>query len=73
MGQSGTARERSYENGDYAFPVRDAVLSRKRSDGSVTQVNSMRPYAADGNARVRGVAMLATTYGSANCRRSTES
>jgi indolepyruvate decarboxylase len=48
--------------GDYAFPVCDAVerSSNVRWIGCANELNAS--YAADGYARVRGAAMLATTY-----------
>jgi indolepyruvate decarboxylase len=49
--------------GDYLFPVCDAVERSKkvRWVGCANELNAS--YAADGYARVRGAAMLATTYG----------
>src|SRR6516162_5267247 len=49
--------------GDYAFPVNDAVCSdsRLRWVGSCNELNAA--YAADGYARIRGLAALNTTYG----------
>src|SRR5712691_5838053 len=48
--------------GDYAFPVCDAVerSPKIRWIGCANELNAS--YAADGYARVRGAAMLATTY-----------
>jgi len=48
--------------GDYAFPVCDAVerSPQVRWIGCANELNAS--YAADGYARVRGAAMLATTY-----------
>ena len=48
--------------GDYAFPVCDAVerSAKVRWIGCSNELNAS--YAADGYARVRGAAMLATTY-----------
>jgi indolepyruvate decarboxylase len=48
--------------GDYAFPINDAVCadSRLRWIGSCNELNGA--YAADGYARIRGVAALNTTY-----------
>jgi indolepyruvate decarboxylase len=48
--------------GDYAFPVCDAVerSSKIRWIGCANELNAS--YAADGYARVRGAAMLSTTY-----------
>ena len=48
--------------GDYAFPVCDAVerSSKVRWIGCSNELNAS--YAADGYARVRGAAMLSTTY-----------
>jgi indolepyruvate decarboxylase len=49
--------------GDYVFPVCDAVDSSAKVKwiGCANELNAA--YAADGYARVRGAAMLATTYG----------
>ena len=49
--------------GDYAFPVNDAVCSdpRLRWVGCCNELNAA--YAADGYARIRGMAALSTTYG----------
>jgi indolepyruvate decarboxylase len=49
--------------GDYAFPINDAVCSdpRFRWVGCCNELNAA--YAADGYARIRGVAALNTTYG----------
>jgi indolepyruvate decarboxylase len=49
--------------GDYAFPINDAVCSdsRLRWVGCCSELNAA--YAADGYARIRGVAALNTTYG----------
>ncbi|MFZ2080150.1 MAG: thiamine pyrophosphate-binding protein [Xanthobacteraceae bacterium] len=49
--------------GDYVFPICDAVdISRKvKWIGCANELNAS--YAADGYARIRGAAMLATTYG----------
>src|ERR1700674_3336214 len=49
--------------GDYAFPVCDAVDRNPniRWVGCANELNAS--YAADGYARTRGAAMLATTYG----------
>jgi len=49
--------------GDYAFPVNDAVCSdpRLRWVGCCNELNAA--YAADGYARIRGLAALNTTYG----------
>jgi indolepyruvate decarboxylase len=48
--------------GDYAFPVNDAVVRNPkiRWVGCSNELNAA--YAADGYARVRGAAMLSTTY-----------
>jgi indolepyruvate decarboxylase len=48
--------------GDYAFPVGDAVDSNPNIKwiGCSNELNAS--YAADGYARVRGAAMLSTTY-----------
>jgi indolepyruvate decarboxylase len=49
--------------GDYAFPVNDAICADPglRWIGCANELNAA--YAADGYARVRGVAALCTTYG----------
>ena len=49
--------------GDYVFPICDAVDSSPKVKwiGCANELNAS--YAADGYARVRGAAMLATTYG----------
>jgi indolepyruvate decarboxylase len=49
--------------GDYAFPICDAVDSsaKVRWIGCANELNAS--YAADGYARIRGAAMLVTTYG----------
>jgi indolepyruvate decarboxylase len=49
--------------GDYLFPVCDAVerSSKVKWVGCANELNAS--YAADGYARMRGAAMLATTYG----------
>src|SRR5215831_3250462 len=49
--------------GDYVFPICDAVDSSAKVKwiGCANELNAA--YAADGYARVRGAAMLATTYG----------
>ena len=49
--------------GDYVFPICDAVDSSTKIKwiGCANELNAS--YAADGYARVRGAAMLATTYG----------
>ena len=49
--------------GDYAFPINDAVCSdsRLRWVGCCNELNAA--YAADGYARIRGMAALNTTYG----------
>src|SRR6516225_9651674 len=49
--------------GDYAFPINDAVCSdsRLRWVGCCNELNAA--YAADGYARIRGLAALNTTYG----------
>jgi indolepyruvate decarboxylase len=49
--------------GDYAFPINDAVCSdsRLRWIGCCNELNAS--YAADGYARIRGMAALNTTYG----------
>jgi indolepyruvate decarboxylase len=49
--------------GDYAFPIEDAICAdpRFRYVGDCNELNAA--YAADGYARIRGVAALTTTYG----------
>jgi indolepyruvate decarboxylase len=49
--------------GDYVFPICDAVDSSAKLKwiGCANELNAA--YAADGYARIRGAAMLATTYG----------
>jgi indolepyruvate decarboxylase len=49
--------------GDYAFPICNAVDSSAKVKwiGCSNELNAS--YAADGYARIRGAAMLATTYG----------
>ena len=49
--------------GDYAFPICDAVDSSSKIKwvGCANELNAS--YAADGYARIRGAAMLVTTYG----------
>jgi len=49
--------------GDYVFPICDAVDSNTKVKwiGCANELNAS--YAADGYARIRGAAMLATTYG----------
>jgi indolepyruvate decarboxylase len=49
--------------GDYAFPINDAICSDKRLRwiGCCNELNAA--YAADGYARIRGIAALNTTYG----------
>ena len=49
--------------GDYVFPICDAVDSSAKVKwiGCANELNAA--YAADGYARMRGAAMLATTYG----------
>src|SRR6516165_5727743 len=49
--------------GDYVFPICDAVDSSAKVKwiGCANELNAS--YAADGYARIRGEAMLATTYG----------
>jgi hypothetical protein len=49
--------------GDYVFPICDAVDSSAKVKwiGCANELNAS--YAADGYARVRGAAMLVTTYG----------
>src|ERR1700689_3166262 len=49
--------------GDFAFPIDDAVSSNRdlRWVGCCNELNAA--YAADGYARIKGVAALCTTYG----------
>jgi indolepyruvate decarboxylase len=49
--------------GDYVFPICDAVDSSPKLKwiGCADELNAS--YAADGYARIRGAAMLVTTYG----------
>ena len=49
--------------GDYVFPICDAVdnSAKMKWIGCANELNAS--YAADGYARIRGAAMLATTYG----------
>ncbi|OAT22611.1 alpha-keto acid decarboxylase family protein [Proteus myxofaciens] len=49
--------------GDYAFPIEDTVCNseRMRWIGNCNELNAA--YAADGYARVKGVAALSTTFG----------
>jgi len=49
--------------GDYAFPICDAIDSSSKVKwiGCANELNAA--YAADGYARIRGAAMLVTTYG----------
>jgi indolepyruvate decarboxylase len=49
--------------GDYSFPVNDAVCNDRemRWIGCTNELNAA--YAADGYARIRGLAALSTTYG----------
>src|SRR5271166_5304602 len=49
--------------GDYVFPICDAVDSSAKVKwiGCANELNAS--YSADGYARIRGAAMLATTYG----------
>jgi len=49
--------------GDFAFPINDAICEDKglRFIGSCNELNAA--YAADGYARVKGLAALNTTYG----------
>ena len=48
--------------GDYAFPINDAIASHDKVQwrGCSNELNAS--YAADGYARIRGAAMLCTTY-----------
>jgi indolepyruvate decarboxylase len=52
--------------GDYSFAVSDAVCADPRLNwiGCCNELNAA--YAADGYARIRGVAALSTTYASAS-------
>jgi indolepyruvate decarboxylase len=49
--------------GDYAFPIQDAICANPnlRFVGDCNELNAA--YAADGYARIRGLAALSTTYG----------
>ena len=49
--------------GDYSFPVNDAICNdpNMRWIGCCNELNAA--YAADGYARIRGMAALCTTYG----------
>lgn len=49
--------------GDYAFPIEDTVCNseRMRWIGNCNELNAA--YAADGYARVKGIAALSTTFG----------
>lgn len=49
--------------GDYAFPIQDAICANPnlRFVGNCNELNAA--YAADGYARIRGLAALSTTYG----------
>ena len=49
--------------GDFAFPVQDAIVAHPDINwiGCCNELNT--GYAADGYARIRGVAALSTTYG----------
>jgi indolepyruvate decarboxylase len=49
--------------GDYAFPVDDGVVATPRMEwvGCCNELNAA--YAADGYARIRGVAAISSTYG----------
>jgi indolepyruvate decarboxylase len=49
--------------GDFAFPIHDAMCSdsRFRYVGSCNELNAA--YAADGYARIHGMAVVSTTYG----------
>ena len=49
--------------GDFAFPIDDAVTANRqmRWIGSCNELNAA--YAADGYARIHGIAALCTTYG----------
>ncbi|HEY2530836.1 MAG TPA: thiamine pyrophosphate-binding protein [Xanthobacteraceae bacterium] len=49
--------------GDFVFPVHDAICSDKnfRFVGDCNELNAS--YAADGYARIHGLAALSTTYG----------
>lgn len=49
--------------GDYSFPFDDAIESSKRLDWVVCANELNAAYAADGYARIKGVAVLSTTYG----------
>src|SRR5262249_7306805 len=49
--------------GDFAFPIQDAIVGHPDINwiGCCNELNA--GYAADGYARIRGVAALSTTYG----------
>jgi indolepyruvate decarboxylase len=49
--------------GDFAFPIQDAICTRKdmRWMGCCNELNAA--YAADGYARIKGIAAISTTYG----------
>ena len=49
--------------GDFAFPTHDAICSDRglRFVGSCNELNAA--YAADGYARIHGIAAVSTTYG----------
>ncbi|HEM7134118.1 MULTISPECIES: alpha-keto acid decarboxylase family protein [Providencia] len=49
--------------GDYSFPINDAICvsSQQRWIGNCNELNAA--YAADGYARIKGVAALSTTFG----------
>lgn len=49
--------------GDYAFPIDDAIESNPRLEWIVCANELNASYAADGYARIRGAALLTTTYG----------
>ena len=49
--------------GDYSFPFDDAIEANKRLDWVVCANELNAAYAADGYARIKGVAVLSTTYG----------
>ena len=55
--------------GDYVFPICDAVdnSAKMKWIGCANELNAA--YAADGYARIRGAAMLATIYGVGGLKR----
>ena len=49
--------------GDYSFPIDDAIEFSSRMKWVVCANELNAAYAADGYARIRGAAILSTTYG----------